>query len=193
MTIRLRRSGIVGGVVLGGSALIALTTGMAEAQEPPVEDISVSPASGGPGTLITVSGAGCEGTEVVLFLLDGPTAVDEDSVTPGATGSWQGTLTVPADAEDDDQLAITADCFGGDVEYEDGFFVVEITEPPTTTTTTTAPTTSTTAPGSPGSPGGPGGQPGTTVTTQAPPAGAPVRPTPAPPARPVVAQPSFTG
>lgn len=192
MSIPLRRSGIVGGVVLGATALIAVTSGLAGAQEPPEESIGVTPSSGAPGTSITVTGTGCDGTEVALLLLNGDIVVDDATAAPdGEDGSWAGTLTVPGDAVDGAELGITADCFGGTVAYEDGFFLVVVVEPPTTSST--APTTSTTL-ANPGAPTPPGDQPGPTATTQpAAPGGGSANPPAAPPATPVVAQPSFTG
>lgn len=191
MSIPLRRSGIVGGVVLGATALIAVTNGLASAQEPPEESIGVTPSSGAPGTSITVTGTGCDGTEVALLLLNGDIVVDDATATPDAEdGSWAGTLDVPEDAVDGAELGITADCFGGTVAYEDGFFLVVVV-PPDTTPTTDQPEPTTPRPPSPDAPGD---QPAPTATTQpAPTGGGLANPPAAPPARPVVAQPSFTG
>lgn len=197
MTFRLRRSSAVGGAVVGTAAVITLGAGLAAAQEPPEEPIAIAPPSGPPGTSIAVSGDGCLGGEVALGLLLGDDFIDDGSATPDAEGSWSGTLDVPDEGfEEDTDLAVVAECIGGDVVYADAFFMVDVDEgpPPTDPPPTTPPPTD--PPGTQPPPTAPpGGQPAPPITGAPvqPAVSAPVRPTPAPPAAPVVARPRYTG
>lgn len=183
MSIRLLRFGVVAGVVFGTATIVTA----AGAQVAP---IGIEPTSGPPGTTITASGSGCDGTEVAVRLLLGDDTLDLDTVSPTA-GAWSGTLTVP----DDDglggaELSVTAACIDGTTAYGPASFSVDDVAPTTTlstttTTTTTQPTTTTTS--RPGSPG-----PSSTTTTS-PPTSTTQRPPTRTPATPVTRSPSFAG
>jgi cell division septation protein DedD len=197
MSFQLRRGGVIGGASVGALALVTVGAGLAGAQA--TGSISVSPGTGAPGTTISVSGDGCHGTSVALLLV-GDGTVDDGSASPDGDGAWSGTLVADEELVDPgDTLTITANCLGGDVNYESGTFQVTGTSPTTTlpsttttSTTTTAPpaTTTTTEPG-PGDPDPTEPPPASTTTQPAPPAPAPV-PAPAP-AAPVEDQPDYAG
>jgi len=195
MSKRLRHAGGVSAVAAGvlvAVVAVILGGGMADAQEG--LPIQVAPSSGEPGTVITVSGEGCVGTEVALTLQNGG-PIASGSATPNEAGAWSGTIEVPAGVSAG-TLTVLAQCFGGgEVVYSPGSFTV--TEPTTTTsstttTTTTTPssTTSTTAPSTPG-PGRAG--PPSAEAPAAPPAQAGLEVALMPPATPVVAEPVLTG
>ena len=193
MSFQLRRGGVVGGASLGVVAVVAASAALASAQVPGLP-LTIAPDSGPTGTSISVSGDGCTGTEVALVLEDSDTLA-LGSATPGPGGDWTGTLAVPDD--DDDlfgaQLTITADCLGGDADYEPGSFSVDDPTPPTTTTSTTSTTTSTTTSPTTTAPQSPGPSPTPSPTPTPPATTPPVTTPPPPPADPVAAEPDFAG
>jgi hypothetical protein len=114
-----------------------------------------TPSSGPVGTVISVNGAGCDGSTVDVRLVDANENVVASAtleVQDNQALSWSGTLTVPGDAAIGEGV-VNAHC---NFSVESGFNYVPnpftVTEPaPTTTTTTTVPvsveaTTTTTAP-----------------------------------------------
>jgi hypothetical protein len=80
----------------------------------PARSISSTPASGGPGTVITVTGSDCFEPSVGLVLgkatgqSGGP--VDTSTATPGPRGNFSGTLTVPANSEPNAFYSVLATC-----------------------------------------------------------------------------------
>ncbi|HMG40032.1 MAG TPA: hypothetical protein VK611_01845 [Acidimicrobiales bacterium] len=194
MSFQLRRGGVVGGASLGVVAVVAASAALASAQVPGLP-LTIAPGSGPTDTSISVSGDGCLGQEVALRLLEGSDTLDLTSAPRGTEGDWTGTLAVPDD--DDDlfgaQLTITADCLGGDADYEPGSFSVDDPTPPTTTTSTTSTTTSTTTSPTTTAPQSPGPSPTPSPTPTPPATTPPVTTPPPPPADPVAAEPDFAG
>ena len=194
MSFQLRRGGVVGGASLGVVAVVAASAALASAQAPGLP-LTIAPDSGPTGTSISVSGDGCLGQEVALRLLEGSDTLDLTSAPRGPEGDWTGTLTVPDD--DDDlfgaQLTITADCLGGEADYEPGSFSVDDPTPPTTTTSTTSTTTSTTTSPTTTVPQSPGPSPTPSPTPTPPATTPPVTTPPPPPADPVTTSPDFAG
>jgi hypothetical protein len=178
----MRHKGVFALVSAGIGAAAVLVAAPAGAQEPPLP-LSVEPLTGGAGTVITVSGAGCtsdnpdDAPEVDFILADeefffgeGEGLLADGNVVPAeADGTWSGELTVPAGLDPDLSWFVSALCFSGpgeDAEVLADYEIVEfdVTGPPTTTPTTPPPTT--------------------------PP---PTTPPEAPPAAPVTEEPDFTG
>jgi hypothetical protein len=162
----------VAAAATAGVAVAALLTGTpAGAQE--LLPIDVSPTSGPPGTLITVSGEECIGeggpgvVDVSVFFDDEEDPAFGFSTEPGEVAD-DGTWSIAFIFEDTDPPGlydVTATCFV-DAESEEvivdyDFVTVELTKPPAPPTT----------------------QPPTTPPTTPP----------APPAAPVVEEPTFTG
>jgi len=196
MSFQLRRGGVVGGASLGVVAVVAASAALASAQVPGLP-LTIAPGSGPRQPSISVSGDGCLGQEVALRLLEGSDTLDLTSAPRGTEGDWTGTLAVP---DDDDlfgaQLTITADCLGGDADYEPGSFSVDDPTPPTTTTSTTSTTsttTSTTTSPTTTAPQSPGPSPTPSPTPTPPATTPPVTTPPPPPADPVAAEPDFAG
>ena len=132
------------------------------ANSAPPPPLVVSPASGRPGTVITVHGTAClrAGTNFAIFGLFNTTThqlvIDAAADVEGpdlAAGGWTGQLTVPADVDPDDAFLVTASCHidleGAGLVFDYDPVAFDVTGPPA------APS--------------------------------------APPAAPVVAQPTFTG
>jgi hypothetical protein len=93
--------------------------------------LAVSPTSGPPGTVISISGQGCGRTGVAtsaidvvvnLTTTDRQTGFDFAHVATRPDGSWAGTLTVPVGADPSIGYLVNADCsMNGDealFEYE---------------------------------------------------------------------------
>lgn len=185
--------------------------GGAGAQTPEVT-MTVDPASGPPGTTLTVSGTGCsivppdpstDGPEQVfvqLLAADGTPVAD--TTTPAETdGTWSTQITVPESIADGEQLTVSAICQGDSaITYGSSTFGVESVQPPGTTTTTGAATppgstTTTYAGTSPGSssPGSsPTGSPAGAAPTSSDEGSQLVVPT-AEPATPTGSDPEYTG
>jgi hypothetical protein len=151
---------------VAAAALLAAPVA-AQEEEPPLLPISVTPASGPPGTVFTFAGEDCIGEEgpgevlITVFFTDNE-VVDEFALTPEADGSW----AVDFDTGVPEPLPpgvynVTATCFASaesdKVIAEYDFAAFELTAPP--------------EPPKPPAP----------------------EPEPAQPAAPVVAKPTFTG
>ena len=133
---------------------------------------SSTPASGPPGTQISVNGVDCSDAPNVTVELLAPDESSVASSTIEADGSWEGTIDVPDDAAPG-MYTLTAFCNGSDEDgfpYNNNTFQVTGTAPTTTTTPTTVVAQAT-----------------TTTTTVAPVV------VQAPPAAPVVAEPATAG
>jgi hypothetical protein len=145
------------GLVAGGATLVLLTTfGQSETGAQTFE-IQVTPASGPPGTTITVSGTGCPPDAILLqdpeldtdehaqawFVdLDANEAIVSEFFTAplaGADGAWSVDVVVP-DVPLGTVLGIRTQCTG-DSAFTVGSasFGVEAVQPPPPTTATTSP------------------------------------------------------
>jgi len=144
---------------VAGTGVVALLAGFAACYAPPAADAAVtaftlSPHAGPPGTVVHVSGAGCNpgllGSPQTDFVsVTAPTLRVSVRVPVSANGSWSGAFTVPADGGSGSSATVTAVCVSGGFAslttiYSPQTFTV--TAPPATTT----PGTSTTRPGSRG-------------------------------------------
>lgn len=173
----MRHKGVFAVVCAGIGAASVLVAAPAGAQ---VEELplTVDPPSGPEGTVITVSGSGCnsenpdDAPEVDVILADEAFFTTPDQgeviadalVEPESDGSWSAQLTVPEGTDPDTTWLISALCFASP-EAPEPLAVYEIVEfdvtgPPTPPPTTPPPTTP---------------------------------PPEAPPAPPVVEEPEFTG
>ncbi|HEY8543428.1 MAG TPA: hypothetical protein VIL36_00205 [Acidimicrobiales bacterium] len=176
-------------IVALGVGMVAV--GMAAAPAAAGDGFTVSPTSGPPGTVITVSGTGCfqdgypDRSVTVVFTdgSSGATAFTE----PDDSGAWSTQLTVPDTADPDATYEVTASCWGsilgdnGHVIIDYGPVAFDVTgggTPPTTAPPTTQPPTTPEEPEEPG--------PSTPEEPEA------EVPTPAP-ATPVVDTPNYTG
>jgi hypothetical protein len=164
---------------IGGFAVllsVALMQGRAAAAVGP---FSVAPASGPPGTSVTVSGVGCSpglsvsqsqdyvSVSMATFTIDAHAPVK-------AAGSWSTTLVIPANAPAG-PITITAACMTDGLpslvtQYTPQTFTVTAAATTTSTPPTTkAATTSTTAPGgSRGGSSGGGSNPGAAPSVSSP-------------------------
>jgi len=157
---------------VAGTGVVALLAGFAACYAPPAADAAVtaftlSPHAGPPGTVVHVSGAGCNpgllgSPQTDYVSVTAPTLRVSFRVPVSANGSWSGSFTVPADGGSGSSATVTAVCVSGGFAslttiYSPQTFTV--TAPPATTT----PGTSTTRPGSRGTTPGTNrpGHPGT--------------------------------
>jgi hypothetical protein len=158
------------------SALVGVSPAGAQEEPETLGPVAVNPTSGPSGTVISVSGEGCDGDAsgfeawLTLVAYDPdhgvPFTVLDESVVVPENGDWSGELTVPDGADPDVDTYVLAEC-----TYDEGEgYLGEYDSVPFDVTGETTATTATTAP-------------------EAPQAPAPV----APVATPVVRQPSFTG
>lgn len=188
------------GVVV--SVLFASTPAEAQLRS----DFTITPSDPAAGESFTVSGETCifegagdpnqgepvdlPGTATVLLydfepeiegLVFPPGALDSRNALADSEGAWSVQLTVPADAEPEDQFFIAVICGGASVANTVGSFGVGL--PPTPGPTPSSP---------PQAP--PGAAPGATPSepADAPAATPPAAPS-APPATPVDGEPSFVG
>lgn len=104
------------GALLAGAC--ALTIGLAvPAGAGNVLQISVSPSSGVPGSMFTVSGTGCDPAPVfvsvtVHFVPEGQT---QSNVEVDQSGAWSTSFTVPADAQAG-TVAVDATCIENNLQ-----------------------------------------------------------------------------
>lgn len=105
---------------------------------PPLGTFKFTPATGAPGSTITVSsvtacvdGKGVVGKKADVILLDTNADIDTDAaladeqgVDTAKDGSWTAKLTVPATAKSGDKYVIIAGCFYKDVETEPDTFLL---------------------------------------------------------------------
>jgi hypothetical protein len=154
---------------VAGTGLIALLAGFAACYAPPAADAAItafalSPHAGPPGTVVHVSGAGCNpgllGSSQTDFVsVNAPTLRVVLRAPVSANGSWSGSFTVPADGGSGSSAAVAAVCVSSGLQslttiYSPQTFTV--TAPPATTTpgtSTTRPGTGGTTPGSTPTPG----------------------------------------
>ncbi len=111
-------------LLLSVFTLVAGISGVA-AQSAPGQ-LTISPASGPPGTTITAEGTGCSPPlEIGVFLFDEGAQRNLDlkqlSAQPG--GSWTATLTVPMGFRPTGRVLVGATC-GEDQEYRAQVFTV---------------------------------------------------------------------
>jgi hypothetical protein len=129
-----------------------------------ITTFTMSPASGSPGTVVTVRGAGCSATLSVpsndYVRLEAPTFQISMRVPVATNGSWHGSFTVPSNSSSGSGNPVAAVCVSTGLPllppvYAPQRFTVtappSTTSPPTTAPGTTKPTTSTTSPHRPGS------------------------------------------
>jgi hypothetical protein len=137
----------------GGRAAVACFAAPVAAQEedPPPLPINVTPSSGAPGTVFTISGEDCLGeegpgdVEGIVFFIDNEVAGDF-ALTADADGSW----AVDFDTGVPEPLppgvyTVTATCFVSPesekvIEYDFADFELTAPPEPPTTPTTTPPT-----------------------------------------------------
>ena len=127
-----------------------------------ITSFTMSPGSGPPGTVVTVSGVGCSSTLSVpsndYVALEAPTFRISTRLPVAPNGSWHGSFTVPSNASSGSGNLVAPLCVAGlslfTTVYTPQTFTV--TAPPTTTTPTTTtpgstnPSTTTTKPPGPG-------------------------------------------
>lgn len=116
----MRRLFLSSAVALASVALIGVTpSGAGDNQD----SMSIDPASGPPGTEITVVGTGCAtkgDVEVEVELLDTSGDPQDGTIVEpsfaGFSGDWEATLTVPADTTDYGEWTVTGQCRVVDLE-----------------------------------------------------------------------------
>jgi hypothetical protein len=98
------------------TAVLALTLGGAAA-----DTFERTPASGGAGTVVTVSAAGCDQSLAGAGLVGDPGGVvpAQAETTPAADGTWSVQLTLPAGIDPDLSYVVVARCGNPDAG---GFF-----------------------------------------------------------------------
>jgi hypothetical protein len=156
-----RSGGLWGRIVVAVAVGLVLTAGPADAQTGPIV-MTVTPPSGPPGTLLTVSGDRCSPTSLsneaeaeVRLELDGTVVASNRSLGDEA-GNWTVQVQVPEDIPPDTVLDVVGQCIDGSAfPFESTSFGVEAPEaPPTPTPPTPAPPAA--APPSPAPTGGSG-------------------------------------
>ncbi len=106
--------------------------------------LTVTPKSGAPGTVITISGTACQNSTVHVVLgasngQSGGIVAERDGVPVNSDGTFSTTITVPSDADPDATYTLTVECGSG--TYPQQTFDVTPAAKSGGTTTTTPPNT----------------------------------------------------